>query len=177
MAMCLSLAAFNPLAGAPPLPVRILDPHCVAKTFPDYFETLFGVVSAEPADIPVITIDGPTASGKGTLAAPWPSAWATTCSTPARCTAPPPWRPCAPASQPDDEAGPGRLAGALDLRFDGDRVCWTAATSPTHCARGRRRLASRGVGLPGGARGAARPATGVPPRCRAWWPTAATWAP
>jgi 3-phosphoshikimate 1-carboxyvinyltransferase len=41
----------------------------VAKTFPDYFETLFGVASADPADVPVITIDGPTASGKGTLAA------------------------------------------------------------------------------------------------------------
>jgi 3-phosphoshikimate 1-carboxyvinyltransferase len=62
VAMCFSLAAFNP-AG---LPVRILDPHCVAKTFPDYFETLFEVI--EPTGIPVICIDGPTASGKGTLA-------------------------------------------------------------------------------------------------------------
>ncbi len=65
MAMCLSLAAFNP-AG---LPVRILDPQCVAKTFPDYFETLFTVVQTPPARIPVICVDGPTASGKGTLAA------------------------------------------------------------------------------------------------------------
>jgi len=63
VAMCFSLAAFN---GA--VPVRILEPHCVAKTFPDYFEALFGVVGARPEDIPVITIDGPTASGKGTLA-------------------------------------------------------------------------------------------------------------
>ena len=63
MAMCGSLVAFNP-AG---LPVRIEDPKCVAKTFPDYFETLFAV--AEPAAaVPVICIDGPTASGKGTLA-------------------------------------------------------------------------------------------------------------
>ncbi len=67
MAMCLSLAAFNPLAGGD-VPVRILDPRCVGKTFPDYFEALFGVVSADPARVPVITIDGPTASGKGTLA-------------------------------------------------------------------------------------------------------------
>ena len=65
VAMCFSLAAFNP-AG---LPVRILDPKCVAKTFPDYFETLFSVAQARPADIPVLSIDGPTASGKGTLAA------------------------------------------------------------------------------------------------------------
>ena len=64
VAMCFSLAAFNP-AG---LPVRILDPKCVAKTFPDYFEALFELTQARAADIPVICIDGPTASGKGTLA-------------------------------------------------------------------------------------------------------------
>ncbi|HQX61631.1 MAG: bifunctional 3-phosphoshikimate 1-carboxyvinyltransferase/cytidylate kinase [Rhodoferax sp.] len=65
MAMCLSLAAFNP-AGHP---VRILDPKCVAKTFPEYFEALFSVVQTPIANIPVICVDGPTASGKGTLAA------------------------------------------------------------------------------------------------------------
>ena len=64
MAMCASLAAFNP-AG---LPVRIEDPRCVAKTFPDYFEALFAVGQAA-APVPVICVDGPTASGKGTLAA------------------------------------------------------------------------------------------------------------
>jgi 3-phosphoshikimate 1-carboxyvinyltransferase len=63
VAMCFSLTAFNPAQ----VPVRILEPHCVAKTFPDYFETLFSV--AEAAEVPVICIDGPTASGKGTLAA------------------------------------------------------------------------------------------------------------
>jgi 3-phosphoshikimate 1-carboxyvinyltransferase len=63
IAMCFSLAAFNP-AG---LPVRIEDPKCVAKTFPDYFEALFSLSRA--AKVPVICIDGPTASGKGTLAA------------------------------------------------------------------------------------------------------------
>ena len=64
MAMCFSLAAFNP-AG---VPVRIEDPKCVAKTFPDYFETLFSVVQTPAPRIPVICVDGPTASGKGTLA-------------------------------------------------------------------------------------------------------------
>jgi 3-phosphoshikimate 1-carboxyvinyltransferase len=64
VAMCFSLAAFNPAQ----LPVRIEDPKCVAKTFPDYFEALFSVTRADPAHIPVICIDGPTASGKGTLA-------------------------------------------------------------------------------------------------------------
>lgn len=65
VAMCFALAAFNPAA----LPVRIEDPKCVAKTFPDYFEALFSIVKAPAAHIPVICIDGPTASGKGTLAA------------------------------------------------------------------------------------------------------------
>ena len=65
VAMCFSLAAFNP-AG---LPVRVQDPKCVAKTFPDYFEALFSVVKTPVEAIPVICVDGPTASGKGTLAA------------------------------------------------------------------------------------------------------------
>ncbi|QHI99953.1 bifunctional 3-phosphoshikimate 1-carboxyvinyltransferase/cytidylate kinase [Xylophilus rhododendri] len=65
VAMCFSLAAFNPDR----LPVRIEDPKCVAKTFPDYFETLFSVARTATANIPVLCIDGPTASGKGTVAA------------------------------------------------------------------------------------------------------------
>ncbi|MBK7026158.1 MAG: bifunctional 3-phosphoshikimate 1-carboxyvinyltransferase/cytidylate kinase [Polaromonas sp.] len=65
IAMCFSLAAFNP-AG---LPIRILDPKCVAKTYPDYFEALFSVAQTSRDNIPVITIDGPSASGKGSLAA------------------------------------------------------------------------------------------------------------
>ncbi|MES2687173.1 MAG: bifunctional 3-phosphoshikimate 1-carboxyvinyltransferase/cytidylate kinase [Pseudomonadota bacterium] len=65
VAMCFSLAAFNPAR----LPVRILDPRCVGKTFPDYFETLFSVTHTERDLVPVICIDGPTASGKGTVAA------------------------------------------------------------------------------------------------------------
>ena len=58
MAMCFSLAAFSQTG------VRINDPQCVAKTFPDYFECLASVVKA----VPVIAIDGPSASGKGTVA-------------------------------------------------------------------------------------------------------------
>ena len=64
VAMCFSLAAFNTAQ----IPVRIEDPKCVAKTFPDYFEALFSVTQADTPHIPVICIDGPTASGKGTLA-------------------------------------------------------------------------------------------------------------
>ena len=65
VAMCFALAAFNPAV----LPVRIQDPKCVAKTFPDYFEALFSLAHAAPQAIPVLCVDGPTASGKGTLAA------------------------------------------------------------------------------------------------------------
>ena len=58
MAMCFSLAAFG---GAG---IRINDPQCVAKTFPEYFAAFAGVTRA----VPVIAIDGPSASGKGTVA-------------------------------------------------------------------------------------------------------------
>ena len=58
MAMCFSLVAFG---GAG---VRINDPQCVAKTFPDYFARFAEVVQP----VPVIAIDGPSASGKGTVA-------------------------------------------------------------------------------------------------------------
>ena len=65
VAMCFSLATFNPAQ----LPVRIEDPKCVAKTFPDYFEAFLGTAVLPAQRIPVICIDGPTASGKGTVAA------------------------------------------------------------------------------------------------------------
>jgi len=58
MAMCFSLAALGGVS------VRIKDPGCVAKTFPEYFETFSSVTQA----VPVIAIDGPSASGKGTVA-------------------------------------------------------------------------------------------------------------
>jgi 3-phosphoshikimate 1-carboxyvinyltransferase len=127
MAMCLSLAAFNPLAGhaergGPGLPLRILDPGCVAKTFPDYFETLFGVVSAEAADVPVITVDGPTASGKGTLAAALAArlGYHTLDSGSLyRATA---LAALQDGIAADDEAALARLAAVLDLRFDGAAV-------------------------------------------------------
>jgi 3-phosphoshikimate 1-carboxyvinyltransferase len=118
MAMCLSLAAFNGLAGAePPCPVRILEPRCVGKTFPDYFEALFGVAAADVRQVPVITIDGPTASGKGTLAAAVADALGYHLLDSGAL-----YRATGLAAQwdgvaPDDEAGLARLAGVLDLRF------------------------------------------------------------
>ncbi|MBS3917163.1 MAG: bifunctional 3-phosphoshikimate 1-carboxyvinyltransferase/cytidylate kinase [Sulfuritalea sp.] len=57
MAMCFSLACLGGVM------VRINDPKCVSKTFPDYFDRFVSLLA------PVIAIDGPSASGKGTVAA------------------------------------------------------------------------------------------------------------
>ena len=117
MAMCASLAAFNPAA----LPVRVQDPKCVAKTFPDYFETLFA--AARPARaVPVICIDGPTASGKGTLAAALAArlGWHYLDSGAL-------YRATALAARQagvalDDEAALARLAAVLPLHFETGRI-------------------------------------------------------
>ena len=120
IAMCFSLLAFNPAA----LPVRIEDPGCVAKTYPDYFEDLFSLAWAEPEAIPVICIDGPSASGKGSLA-----------STLARrlgyhyLDSGALYRLAALAAvraglalEHGSEDAIARLAAGLDVRFDADRV-------------------------------------------------------
>ena len=59
MAMCFSLVSLGDCR------VRINDPKCVNKTFPGYFDAFGEIV--EP--VPVLAIDGPSASGKGTVAA------------------------------------------------------------------------------------------------------------
>ncbi len=138
MAMALSLAAFNPLqqvlatalpsnrhgpshGPAPHLAwactTRILDPRCVGKTFPDYFEALFGVAQAAPGLVPVITIDGPTASGKGTLASQVAAALGWNLLDSGAL-----YRAAGLAASwdgvaADDEAGVARLARLLDMRF------------------------------------------------------------
>jgi 3-phosphoshikimate 1-carboxyvinyltransferase len=133
MAMCLSLAAFNPLAGGH-VPVRLLDPRCVAKTYPEYFEALFEVVQTDASDVPVITVDGPTASGKGTLAATVAArlGWhqldsgalyrATALAALQRQVA------------ADDVAALARLAGTLALRFEGERI-WLDGHEVTQALR------------------------------------------
>ena len=118
VAMCFSLAAFNP-AG---LPVRILDPKCVAKTFPDYFETLFSLTRARTSDIPVICIDGPTASGKGTLASRTASQLGyhyLDSGALYRLTA---YAAGRAGVALDDAAGVAAVAAALPVRFEGDKV-------------------------------------------------------
>jgi 3-phosphoshikimate 1-carboxyvinyltransferase len=118
VAMCFSLAAFNP-AGQP---VRILDPKCVAKTFPDYFETLFSLTRARTSDIPVICIDGPTASGKGTLASRTASQLGyhyLDSGALYRLTA---YAAGRAGVALDDAAGVAAVATALPVRFEGDKV-------------------------------------------------------
>ncbi len=113
IAMCFSLGAFNPNQQA----VRILDPQCVAKTFPDYFETLFSVVTPQEHGVPIITVDGPTASGKGTLASAVAQALGyhfLDSGAVYRATALAAMRSGTP---PDDEQRLAQLATKLDLRF------------------------------------------------------------
>lgn len=131
MAMCASLAAFNPLAGnalpGPPssrtgVPVRVLDPHCVGKTFPGYFDALLGAAQAARANIPVLAVDGPTASGKGSLG----SALADRLGY-HHLDSGALYRATAVAAlraglAPDDEAGTAALARSLPLRFENQRA-------------------------------------------------------
>jgi 3-phosphoshikimate 1-carboxyvinyltransferase len=120
IAMCFSLAAFNPDR----VPVRIEDPRCVAKTFPDYFETLFSVTRTAPAHIPVICIDGPTASGKGTLASQLAQRLGyhyLDSGALYRVTALAALR-AGLALEATNEAAIAALAQALPVRFEGERV-------------------------------------------------------
>ena len=118
IAMCFSLAAFNPAA----LPVRILEPQCVSKTFPAYFEMLFSVVSTDIDKIPVVTIDGPTASGKGTVASAVAQALGyhfLDSGAVYRATA---LATIKAGVDPTDEPAVARIAASLDLAFDGTGI-------------------------------------------------------
>ena len=111
MAMSFSLATFG-------TPLRINDPACVAKTFPDYFDRFSAVTRA----VPVIAIDGPSASGKGTVAARVAAAlgWHYLDSGAL-------YRLTALAAQRagvawDDEAAVAEIAAGLDVEFGQDSV-------------------------------------------------------
>ena len=139
-----------------------------AKTFPDYFETLFGVVAAPTRrTMPVITDRRPDRLRQGHAGRARGRARSATTSGLRRAV---PrhraGRAAATASAPTTKpalARAGRRAGpALRRR---PRLARAAATSATRCAREDvGALASRVSALAGGARGAAR-------RCS--WPSAA----
>ena len=118
VAMCFSLAAFNPAQ----LPVRILDPKCVGKTFPDYFETLFSVAHADSANIPVICVDGPTASGKGTLASKVAQALGYHYLDSGALYRLSALAACRSDVSLDDAAGVAASAQNLPVRFEGDNI-------------------------------------------------------
>ena len=112
MAMCFSLVS---LAG---VRVRINDPKCVNKTFPSYFERFAEV--AQP--VPAIAIDGPSASGKGTVAAKVAEALGFACLDSGSL-----YRLVALAALRrditlDDEPALAGLAAALPARFEGSRI-------------------------------------------------------
>jgi 3-phosphoshikimate 1-carboxyvinyltransferase len=111
MAMCFSLAAFG-------TPLRINDPKCVAKTFPDYFERFAAATQAAP----VIAIDGPSASGKGTVAGRVAAALGYAYLDSGAL-----YRLSALAAQRagvawDDEGGVAAIAAVLDVEFSGEDI-------------------------------------------------------
>lgn len=111
MAMCFSLAAFA-------LPLRINEPECVGKTFPTYFE----VFAKTTQPVPVIAIDGPSASGKGTVAARVARELGFAYLDSGAL-----YRLTALAAQQAgvdwaNEAGVAALAGKLDVVFDGETI-------------------------------------------------------
>ena len=112
MAMCFSLAAFG-------TPLRINDPKCVAKTFPDFFERFAAVTKSAP----VIAIDGPSASGKGTVAARVAAALGFSYLDSGAL-----YRLTALAAQRvgidwADEQGVAMIAAALDVEFSESYIC------------------------------------------------------
>ncbi len=112
MAMCFSLTAFGPEG------MRINDPRCVAKTFPNFFTLFHDVVQA----VPVIAIDGPSASGKGTVAQLVAARLGYHYLDSGAL-----YRLLALAAQRDhvllsDEAGLASLAEHMDIRFEGGQI-------------------------------------------------------
>jgi len=151
--MCLSLAAFNPLSSqdhpVTGMPVRIEDPACVAKTFPEYFETLFTLVEAAAGAVPVITVDGPSASGKGTLASRTAQRLGFHFLDSGAI-----YRAAGVAAQRagadlDDGRAVAAVASTMALRFEADRV-WLGADDITEAVRSEAggMLASRVSALP-----------------------------
>ncbi|MEQ1525903.1 MAG: bifunctional 3-phosphoshikimate 1-carboxyvinyltransferase/cytidylate kinase [Gallionella sp.] len=112
MAMCFSLAAFGAQG------IRINDPGCVAKTFPDYFAAFASVTQA----VPVIAIDGPSASGKGTVAQRVAAKLGYHYLDSGAL-----YRLLAVAAQRDgiqlnDEHGLAELAARMEIRFEGEQI-------------------------------------------------------
>jgi 3-phosphoshikimate 1-carboxyvinyltransferase len=129
--MCFSLAAFNPAGAAGAHPRR---PALRGQDLPRLLRGLVRRGQRRPsADIPVICIDGPTASGKGTLAPPWRRALGYHLLDSGAL-----YRAGGLAAERRDGTRPttkpgmadrlGELAATLPLRFEGDRMLLAART-------------------------------------------------
>ena len=117
MAMCFALAAFGAEG------IRINDPGCVAKTFPNFFTLFHEVVQA----VPVIALDGPSASGKGTVAQRVAARLGFHYLDSGAL-----YRLLALAAQRDglaltDAAGLAELAGRMGIAFEGEKI-WLDGT-------------------------------------------------
>ncbi|NMG03818.1 bifunctional 3-phosphoshikimate 1-carboxyvinyltransferase/cytidylate kinase [Azoarcus taiwanensis] len=124
IAMCFSLVALGGMR------VRINDPACVNKTFPEYFDRYAQVT----APVPVVAIDGPSASGKGTVAARVAEALGyhyLDSGSLYRLVALAAMRAGVPL---DDEGRVAREAARLDVRFEGARV-WLSGEDVTDLIR------------------------------------------
>ena len=111
--------------------LTIEDPACVNKTFPAYFD-VFADICAQA--VPVVAIDGPTASGKGTVASRVAQALGFSYLDSGAL-----YRLLALASMsagvaPSDEDGLGALASAMAVRFEGD-VIWLGDLDVTAAIR------------------------------------------
>lgn len=127
IAMCFSLLS---LGGCR---VRINDPKCVNKTFPTYFDRYAEI--AHP--VPVVAIDGPSASGKGTVAARVASALGYHCLDSGAL-----YRVVAVAADRaavdiGDEDGLAAIAARLPVRFEDARV-WLGEEDVTDAIREER---------------------------------------
>jgi 3-phosphoshikimate 1-carboxyvinyltransferase len=124
IAMCFSLVS---LGGCR---VRINDPKCVNKTFPTYFERYAEIARV----VPVVAIDGPSASGKGTVAARVAAALGYHCLDSGAL-----YRVVAVAAEraavdDADEPALARMAAELPVRFEDARV-WLDGVDVTDAIR------------------------------------------
>ncbi|MDA0847995.1 MAG: 3-phosphoshikimate 1-carboxyvinyltransferase, partial [Proteobacteria bacterium] len=111
--------------------ITIEDPACVNKTFPTYFDA-FADICAQA--VPVVAIDGPTASGKGTVASRVAQALGFAYLDSGAL-----YRLLALASMsagvaPSDEDGLGALAASMDIGFEGE-VIWLDGRDVTAAIR------------------------------------------
>lgn len=122
VAMSFSLASFRHPGDRPSQQDRsltILDAGCVGKTFPDYFEVLADVCARA---VPVVAIDGPTASGKGTVASRVATALGFRYLDSGALYRLVALSGLRAGLEPNDEPGLSQLATALRVRFEGGRI-------------------------------------------------------